>query len=737
MKTDLTPSIMQQIMTAGVPNIFDVLGMHEGDKGGLFIRVCYPQAARVFVLSYDEKETLGEMKRVHEYGLFQLNFPDKKVFFKYKLKVEFSNAVSYVTEDAYRFAPVLGDFDLHLLKEGTHKNLYDKLGAHLMTIEGVSGVLFAVWAPSAKRVSVIGNFNSWDGRRHVMRRRECGGIWELFVPHLVEGEYYKYEIVNQAGQVMPLKSDPVAFYAELRPNSASIVYNPKRYAWGDKAWMDKRAAEDDPLHKPKSIYELHLGSWRRNSLENNRFLTYRELAKELPEYVRYMGFTHVEFLPVSEHPFDGSWGYQTLGLYAPTSRYGSPDDFKFLVDSLHAAGIGVIIDWVPAHFPKDKFGLEYFDGTALYEHADTRKGEQKEWGTKIYNYGRHEVANFLLANALFWIREYHIDGLRVDAVASMLYLDYGRKSGEWVPNQYGGHENLEAISLLRRLNEWVYAEQSGAETFAEESTSWPLVSRPTYLGGLGFSYKWNMGWMNDSLQYMRRKTVHRKFHQSEMTFSLMYAFTENFVLPLSHDEVVNGKGPMVDKMPGDRWQQFANLRAYYTFMYTHPGKKLLFMGNEFGQTWEWKYDQSLGWHLLQYAPHKGLQSLVKDLNHLHTTEPALYEEDFEEAGFEWIDGSDTEHSVISYIRKAKNSDDFVVVVCNFTPSPLNNYKVGVNEGGVYTEIFNSDNAIYDGTNKLNSGGLKASEQGWNFKKYALVLTLPPLATIILKKKKDA
>ncbi len=735
MKSTLSFQFMNQVMMHGLSNPFDILGMHINDDEGLFIRVSYPQALSVTVLSYDEKETIGVMNRIHNSGLFQLNLSTRKNFFKYKLKFEFANGSFYIAEDPYRFTPVLGDFDLHLMNEGNHKNLYDKLGAHLINHEGIDGVLFAVWAPNAKRVSVIGNFNSWDGRRHAMRRRESSGIWELFIPQLCEGEYYKYEILNSKNQVLPLKSDPIGFYSELRPNTASIVYNLAHYQWNDQKWIEQRRNETDSLHKPMSIYEVHLGSWRRNSLEENRFLTYRELAKELPPYVLETGFTHVEFLPISEHPFDGSWGYQTLGLYAPTSRYGTPDDFKFLIDSLHQAGIGVIIDWVPAHFPKDEFGLSYFDGTALYEHADTRKGEQKEWGTKIYNYGRNEVSNFLLANALFWLREYHIDGLRVDAVASMLYLDYGRKSGEWVPNQYGGHENIEAIAFLRRLNEWVYAEKSGALTFAEESTAWPMVSRPTYLGGLGFSFKWNMGWMNDSLQYIRRKPVHRKFHQSELTFSLVYAFTENFVLPLSHDEVVHGKGPMLDKMPGDKWQKFANLRAYYTFMYTHPGKKLLFMGNEFAQAWEWKYDQSLGWHLLNDSSHKGIQKLVKDLNSLHKTERALYEEDFEEDGFEWIDGSDVDHSVVSYIRKAKSTDDFVIIVCNFTPVPLSHYKVGTNNPGTYQEIFNSDNTIYGGSNVLNLGDLNTLDPGWNFKKYALDLTLPPLATIILKLKK--
>ena len=726
---------MHQMMTCGYGDPFTILGMHPSDSSGLFIRVCYPGADKIEVLSYEEEETLATMNRIHEYGLFQANFPEKKEFFKYKLRVYFTGGHSYVTEDPYRFRPILTDFDIHLLCEGTHKNLYDKLGAHLMTVDGVKGVFFAVWAPNASRVSVIGNFNTWDGRRHMMRNRANTGMWELFIPGLVEGEYYKYEIVDNKGQVLPLKSDPIAFYAEVRPNTASIVYDPTRYIWQDKEWMEQRKETADPLHKPMTIYEVHLGSWRRNSLEGNRFLTYREMAKELPEYVKYMGFTHVEFLPVSEHPFDGSWGYQTLGMYAPTSRYGSPDDFKYLVDTLHQNGIGVIIDWVPAHFPKDAHGLANFDGTALYEHADVRKGEQLDWGTKIYNFGRNEVANFLLANALFWLREYHVDGLRVDAVASMLYLDYSRKPGEWIPNEFGGRENIEAINFLRRLNEWVYAEQSGAVTFAEESTSWPMVSRPTYLGGLGFTFKWNMGWMHDTLDYMHQDPIYRKYRQNEITFSFVYAFHENFVLPLSHDEVVHGKGPMIDKMPGDTWQKFANLRGYYTYMYAHPGKKLLFMGNEFAQDREWKFNDSLAWHLLLNSNNVGIQRLIKDLNELHKTEKALYELDFEEKGFEWIDGSDADRSVVSFKRKAKDSEDFVIVVSNFTPVVWENYKVGTDEAGIYEEIFNSDNLKYGGSDVLNKGDLQTVVPGWNFKEYALNLTLPPLATIILKPKR--
>lgn len=731
----LSQHFMNHMMTHGHGDPFTVLGMHFADEGGIFIRVCFPEAEHIDIVTPDGKK-ICTMNKIHDKGLFQADFPDKKKFFAYRLLIHFYNGFGMLTEDAYRFSPTLSDYDMYLINTGNHKNLYDVLGAHVITHEGVKGIRFAVWAPNAQRVSVVGRFNGWDGRRAMMRNRAGKGFWEIFIPHLKEGELYKYEIVNNKGQILPLKTDPVGFWTEMRPNSASIVYNPTRYQWNDKKWIQKRK-KADALHEPLSIYEVHLGSWRRNSLEDNRWLTYREMAKELPEYLHYMGFTHVEFLPVSEHPFDGSWGYQTLGLYAPTSRYGTPDDFKFLVDTLHQEGFGVILDWVPAHFPKDAHGLAHFDGTELYEHPDPRRGEQEEWGTKVYNFGRTEVSNFLLANALYWIREFHIDGLRVDAVASMLYLDYGHAPGKWLPNIYGGRENLEAIAFLRKLNEWVYAEELGATISAEESTAWPMMSRPTYLGGLGFTYKWNMGWMNDTLRYIHRESVHRKYHQDELTFSFVYAFNENYILPLSHDEIVSGKGPILDKATGDMWQKFATVRAYYAFMFGHPGKQLLMMGDEFAQDHEWKYDGSLSWHELLDARHSGVQRMVKDLNELHKTQKPLYELDFEREGFEWIDGSDFEHSIVSFIRKAKDENDFIIVVSNFTPAVYHNYRIGTNIGGIYEEIFNSDNTIYGGSGILNSGELQTKEENSDGKKYTLELTIPPLATIMLRVRKKS
>ena len=726
----LNHDIAEAIVSSGYGDIFSVLGMHQGEKG-LFIRTFQPQAWKVEVLKEDGS-VLSEMEKVHDKGLFQLNLPEKEDFFAYRFRIFMDGDVVYEAEDVYRFLPVLSDFDLQLLHEGNHKHLYNKLGAHFMRHQDTDGVCFAVWAPNARRVSLVGSFNNWDGRRHQMRNRD--GIWELFVPGLAEGDLYKYEILDMNGNLLPLKTDPVGFRAEIRPKTASVLCRTDTYKWGDSEWVEKRRSFD-ALHEPLSIYELHFGSWRRNPEQDNRSLTYREMARELPEYLRYMGFTHVEFLPLTEHPFDGSWGYQPIGLYAPTSRFGSPDDFKFLIDTLHQEGFGVILDWVPAHFPKDSHGLSWFDGTALYEHADPRKGEHKEWGTKIYNYSRNEVSNFLLANALFWLKEYHIDGLRVDAVASMLYLDYDRKDGEWIPNEYGGRENLEAVAFLKRFNEWIYAENAGFITIAEESTAWPMVSRPTYLGGLGFTMKWNMGWMHDTLEYMQREAVHRKFHHNELTFSLAYAFNENFVLPLSHDEVVHGKGSLFGKMTGDRWQKFASLRAYYGYMFTHPGKQLLFSGCEFAQDTEWAYAGSIQWHLNLDEMHVGVQRLIKDMNEMIRREAPLHELDFDREGFEWIDGGDVDHSAITFMRKSSNSDELIVVACNFTPVPLYDYKIGVPKAGIYEEILNTDNIKYGGSGVLNQGELETFEPGWNFKSYALNVTLPPLGTIVLKLKR--
>lgn len=711
---------------------FEVLGMHNGvDLDGipvLFIRTLQPQAATVEVINKTTHSSEGMMRRVHVDGLFQLDLPHQETFFPYLLRITLPNGMMYETEDPYRFWPVLGDIDLYLYGEGNHMRIYERLGAHLMTHQGVPGVLFAVWAPNAKRVSVVGSFNDWDGRRHMMRPRGASGIWELFIPGLAEWDIYKYELIGPDGRLLPLKSDPFAFACEMRPKTGSLVFDQHRYQWQDATWLADGRFKAGALDAPISIYEVHLGSWRRNSLEGNRWLTYREMAQELPAYLTEMGFTHVEFLPLSEYPFDGSWGYQVTGMYAPTSRYGSPNDFKYLIDKLHQAGIGVIMDWVPAHFPRDAFGLAEFDGTALYEHADPRKGEHKDWGTKIYNYGRHEVANFLLANALFWIREYHIDALRVDAVASMLYLDYSRKEGEWIPNEYGGRENIEAIHFLRRLNEVVFGENVGATTFAEESTAWPMVSRPTYLGGLGFGYKWNMGWMHDTLQYMHENPVHRKYHHNELTFSLLYAFSENFTLPLSHDEVVHGKGPMYDKMPGDKWQKLANLRLYYGYMFMHPGKKLLFMGNEMGVRSEWNYADSLDWGLLNDTAHQGVQTFIKELNAFYRSTPALFDNDNASSGFEWIDGGDFENSCFTFMRKTR-SGETLVVACNFTPVPRYNYRIGVNESGIYKEVFNSDLTRYGGSGVKNDTEIQTEEPGWNFKPYALQVVLPPLAVV--------
>ncbi|MDY6407266.1 MAG: 1,4-alpha-glucan branching protein GlgB [Pseudomonadota bacterium] len=715
---------------------FAVLGMHQGeDLNGrqcLYIRALQPQAQKIEVIRTDTGKNLGEMRRVHSYGLFQMDLVDELSFFAYRFKITLYNGQIYEAEDVYRFLPVLGELDLYLYGEGNHMQIYQKLGAHLITHQGIEGVSFAVWAPNAKRVSVVGLFNDWDGRRHMMRPRGSSGIWELFIPGMKEWDIYKYELIGAKGRLMPLKSDPFGFAFEMRPKTGSLVFNKERYQWKDSDWLQNGRAKANALTSPISVYEVHLGSWRRNSLENNRWLTYREMAKELPEYIKQTGFTHVEFLPLAEYPFDGSWGYQITGLYAPTSRYGTPDDFKYLIDELHRAGIGVIMDWVPAHFPRDAFGLAEFDGTALYEHADPRKGEHKDWGTKIYNYGRKEVSNFLIANALFWIKEYHIDALRVDAVASMLYLDYSRQEGEWIPNQYGGRENLEAIAFLRRLNEVVFAEGQGATTFAEESTAWPMVSRPTYVGGLGFGYKWNMGWMHDTLHYMAENPINRKYHHNELTFSLLYAFSENFILPLSHDEVVHGKGPMIDKMPGDMWQKFANLRLYYSYLFMHPGKKLLFMGDEFAVRTEWRFADSLDWDLLKKPRHLGMQKLISDLNMLYKKTPALYENDFEAGGFEWVEGNDYENSCFTFIRHDKKNNESLVVACNFTPVPRYNYRIGVNESGIYREVFNSDLKIYGGSDVKNIGDIQTEEPGWNFKKYDIQVVLPPLAVVCFK-----
>lgn len=628
---------------------------------------------------------------------------------------------------------LLTDQDIYLFKEGNHFRLYEKMGAHVVTAGGVEGTYFAVWAPNARSVAVIGDFNGWNSTSHPLNARWDGsGIWEGFIPGLGQGVIYKYHIVSKFKRYRVDKGDPFALCWETPPKTASMVWD-LRYEWKDQGWMKERH-RPNALGSPLSVYEVHLGSWRRVPGEPPRFLTYREMAPSLAEYVKSNGFTHVEFLPVMEHPFYGSWGYQTVGYFAPTSRYGPPEDFMYLIDCLHQNDIGVILDWVPSHFPADEHGPAYFDGTHLYEHADLRQGFHPDWSSYIFNYGRNEVRAFLISNALFWLDRYHADALRIDAVASMLYLDYSRKQGEWIPNRYGGRENIEAVSFLKRLNEVVYGEFPDAQTIAEESTAWPMVTRPLYLGGLGFGMKWNMGWMHDTLAYLSRDPIHRKFHHDQLTFSVWYAFSENFLLALSHDEVVHGKGSLIGKMPGDDWQKFANLRLLFGYMFTHPGKKLLFMGGEFGQWREWAHEESLDWHLLEYGPHQGLQQWVRDLNRFYREEPALYELDFERNGFEWIDFRDWENSLISFIRRGRSTKGLLLVVCNFTPVPRHSYRVGVPVDGFWREALNSDAKEYGGSGQGNFGGLEADPIPFHGRPYSLSLTLPPLSIICLQRK---
>ncbi len=713
---------------------FEILGAHPAKikkKDGVVIRAFLPEAKEVVVI--DSRETKKEypMKKVHKDGFFEVKIEESGEVFPYILRKINDDGSIYTFCDPYSFMPVLSDYDLHLIGEGTHYKKYEKLGAHVMTVDKIKGVFFAVWAPNALRVSVIGDFNGWDGRRHPMRIRGVSGVWELFIPGLEEGGLYKFEIKSRYKGIIVEKADPYAFYSELRPKSSSVVYDITKYKWNDEKWMKERC-QKNWLDSPISIYEVHLGSWRRNPEEGDRWLSYRELADTLIPYVKDMGFTHIELLPVSEHPLDESWGYQTIGYYSCTSRFGTPKDLMFFIDQCHQNGIGVIIDWVPAHFPKDAHGLGYFDGTALYEHEDPRKGEHRDWGTLIFNYGRNEVINYLIANALFWLDRYHIDGLRVDAVASMLYLDYSREPGDWIPNKYGGNEDLDAVAFLKRFNEVVHGYYPGVLTIAEESTAWPMVSRPTYLGGLGFSLKWNMGWMHDILEYFSKDPVYRKYHQKNLTFALLYAFTENFINVFSHDEVVHGKRSMLGKMPGDNWQKFANLRLLFAYMFAQPGKQLIFMGGEFGQWSEWVSSQSLDWHLLQNEPHIKLQDWVKDLNNLYKREPSMYEVDFSNEGFEWIDYGDYESSIVSFIRRAKNRDDFLVFVFNLTPAVRDNYRLGVPRGGFYQEILNSDAERYLGSNIGNAGGV-GTDSIWSHGRFhSLNIVLPPLGALVFK-----
>ncbi len=721
-----------------------ILGQHQvevRDQKGkkvtvMSIRAFVPDAKQMFVVTDGPDSKTYEMDKVHGDGLYEAIIWDKKEKFKYKLKCIGFHGQDWEMRDPYEeWVEGVTQFDRYLFNRSQHYKIYEKMGAHLIKKDGESGVYFSIWAPNAQRVSVIGDFNGWDGRKNPMSLLEDSGVWVLFVPGLKEGTIYKFEIKSSSGELLE-KADPYATYAEVRPKTASIVYTLEDYKWNDSEWLDNRA-KMIPQNSPISIYEVHLGSWMRIPEEGNRFLSYREFADKLIPYAKDMGYTHIELLPIQEHPFDGSWGYQVTGYFAPTSRFGKPDDLQYFIDKCHTNGLGVILDWVPGHFPKDKHGLINFDGTALYEHADPRKGEHMDWGTKIFNYGRMEVKNFLISNALYWIDKFHFDGLRVDAVASMLYLDYSRKEGEWVANQYGGRENLEAIEFFKHLNSIIYQYFPGVLMIAEESTSFAGVSKPAYANGLGFGFKWNMGWMHDTLEYMQKDPIHRKYHHGELTFSFIYAWSENFILPFSHDEVVHGKGSMIAKMPGDYWQKFANLRCLYTYMWGHPGKKLLFMGQDFGQFDEWSAEKSLDWHLLGWEFHKGLQECVKDLNRIYKSEKSLYEKDSTSDGFVGINMGDSENSVVSFIRRSNDPFDFLIFVINFTPVPRFNYRIGVPENCFYEEIFNSDAGKYSGSNCGNYGGLNANTNIQAFgMPHSLDVIVPPLGGVILKPKMD-
>ena len=704
---------------------FSVLGPHR-DGDGVVIRTYQPSAERVEV-THARGATV--MQR-HPAGVFEASFPGTEIF-DYRLRITYPGGEAVEIDDAYRYGRVITEYDVYLFAQGKHTRIYDKLGAHPMRIGEAVGVHFAVWAPNAERVSVVGDFNGSDGRMHPMRRLDPIGVWEIFIPGAQVGHHYKFEIRSQLWGELLLKTDPFGFRFEMPPLSAAIVAR-REYEWHDAQWFVDRAGNNAWFNRAVSIYEVHLGSWARIPEERERSLTYLELADRLIPYVKEMGYTHIELMPVMEHPFFGSWGYQVTGFFAPSARYGAPEDFKAFVDKCHQANIGVILDWVPGHFPKDAHGLARFDGTSLYEHADPRQGEHRDWGTLIFNYGRNEVRNFLLANALFWLEEYHIDGLRVDAVASMLYLDYSRSADQWVPNKFGGRENLEAIEFMRELNALTHGEHAGSITVAEESTAFPSVSKPTYLGGLGFTYKWNMGWMNDTLEYVKQDPIFRRYHQRLLTFSLLYAFSENYILPFSHDEVVHMKGSMWGKVPGDDWQKAATLRALYGYMYAHPGKKLMFMGMEFGQTREWSHDRSLDWHLLEQPLHEGIRRFMRDLNRIYTSEAALYQCDFEPHGFQWIDCNDSDNSVVSLIRRATDPQDLLVAVLNFTPVVREGYVIGVPRGGSYTELLNSDASIYGGGNIGNGGVVFTDPVASHSHAQSLRLTLPPLGFLLLK-----
>jgi 1,4-alpha-glucan branching enzyme len=709
------------------PDPHHVLGAHAA-RGGVRITVYRPEAEAVLVHAATGEEEPLRLRALERSGIFSGVLKGASLPLRYELEVRYPGGSTYRLQDPYAFLPTLGELDLHLLGEGRHEHLYERLGAHVRELDGVAGTSFAVWAPAARSVSVVGDFNSWDGRLHQMRSLGSSGVWELFLPGVGAGAHYKYEIRTQSGDLL-LKADPVAFEAELPPGTNSIVHRPG-HVWEDGQWMAGRAGVD-PIASATSIYEVHAGSWRWNTLDGNRPLDLAELAQELAAYVVDLGFTHVELMPVMAHPFAGSWGYQVTSYYAPSPRFGSPDELRAFVDHMHRHGVGVILDWVPAHFPRDDWALARFDGTALYEHEDPRRGAHPDWGTLVFNLGRNEVRNFLIANALYWMREYHVDGIRVDAVASMLYRDYSRAAGEWIPNEYGGREDLESIAFLKQLNEVVYAGEPGIVTVAEESTAWPGVSRPTYLGGLGFGAKWNMGWMHDTLAYFELDPIHRRYHHHELTFSMIYAFSENFILPLSHDEVVHGKASLLAKMPGDRWQQLANLRALYGYMWAHPGKKLLFMGQEFAQEEEWSHDRSLDWHLLERREHATIQALVRDLNHAYRAEPALWAEDSRGEGFSWLEAGDAEANVIAFARHAPGSGRVAVCVANNSPVVREGYRVGLPRGGRWRELINTDSVHYGGSGVGNGGVLVTEAIPWNQQEQSVALTLPPLAVLWL------
>lgn len=719
---------LQLFMAGQISDPFSVLGPQSGERDGrpaTVWRAYMPAAVKAELLLEGQSRP---MERIDPAGLFETVLPGRLEIRPRRLRAQFEDGSVSTFYDAYSFPPVLSDYDLFLWNQGNHYQVYYKLGAHPLMFQGVEGVVFAVWAPSAKKVSLVGDGNFWDGRRHPMRPRGSSGVWELFIPHAREGTLYKYEIIAQDGSLR-LKGDPMAFYMEQRPKTASVVYDLSRYKWSDEKWL-KRRAQTDFLRQPMSVYELHLGSWRKK--DGWRWLSYREAADEIVDYVQDLGFNWVEFLPLAEHPFDGSWGYQVTGYYAATSRFGPPDDLRYLIDRLHQAGLGVIMDWVPAHFPKDAFALGSFDGSHLYEHADPRQGEHSDWGTLIFNYGRNEVKNFLVANALFWVDQYHVDALRVDAVASMIYLDYSRQDGQWVPNRYGGRENLEALEFLKTLNTKLYELFPGAMTIAEESTAFPAVSRPVHLGGLGFMFKWNMGWMHDMLSFMASDPIYRRYEMDKLTFALLYAFQENFCLPLSHDEVVHGKKSLWDKMPGDYWQKCANLRLLLGYMFAEPGKKLLFMGGEFGQTTEWNCSGQLNWELLERPEHRGLLNYVRDLNAIYHSQPALYERDYDSRGFQWVDFRDRDSSVVSFIRRGFEEGQQILFVFNFTPVPRFGYRLGVPRAGLWQELLNSDSSYYGGSNLGLDGGLHSEAIAAHGQPQSLNLTLPPLAMLALK-----